>query len=82
MNNTLIYSILEIFGVLIFASEGLFVKDIELHPFINVLLAYTVYAIISFIILKFEGNFKQQPNEYVSNNWHYFIYFDTRVNLY
>lgn len=55
MNNTLVYSILEILGVLIFASEGLFVKDIELHPFINVLLAYTVYAIISFIILKFEG---------------------------
>lgn len=55
MDNTLLYSIIEIWGVLIFASEGLFVKNIELHPFINVFLAYTVYAVVSFIILQFEG---------------------------
>ena len=48
MDSQLLYIILEVLGVLIFASEGLFVKDIELHPYINVMLAYAVYAIISF----------------------------------
>ena len=38
MDSQLLYIILEILGVLIFASEGLFVKDIELHPYINVML--------------------------------------------
>jgi drug/metabolite transporter (DMT)-like permease len=55
MNETLLYSMLEILGVIIFASEGLFIKDVELHPLIGVLLTYTVYAIISFIILAVKG---------------------------
>ena len=55
MDSQLLYIILEVLGVLIFASEGLFVKDIELHPYINVMLAYAVYAIISFIILSVQG---------------------------
>jgi drug/metabolite transporter (DMT)-like permease len=55
MNETLLFSILEVLGVIIFASEGLFVKEIELHPFINILLAYAVYAIISFVILSVKG---------------------------
>ncbi len=55
MDTQLLYIILEVLGVLIFASEGLFVKDIELHPYINVMLAYAVYAIISFIVLSVQG---------------------------
>lgn len=55
MDETVLFSILEILGVIIFASEGLFIKDIELHPVINVLLAYAVYAIISFVILSVKG---------------------------
>lgn len=55
MNDTLLYSMLEILGVIIFASEGLFIKDVELHPLICVLLTYTVYTIISFIILVAKG---------------------------
>ena len=47
--------ILEILGVIIFSSEGLFVKGIELHPYINVMLVYSVYAIISFLILFIQG---------------------------
>lgn len=53
--NTLLYSVLEVLGVIIFASEGLFIKDIELHPLVNVLLAYAVYSIISFVILCARG---------------------------
>jgi len=74
MNQTLLYSIIEILGVVIFASEGLFVKDIELHPLINTLLAYTVYAIVSFVILSAQGKmnmpfFKQlaEPRFLVTN---------------
>jgi len=51
MNPTILYSVLEIIGIVLFSSEGLFVKNIELHPLINVLLAYMVYAVVSFIIL-------------------------------
>ena len=36
MNETLLYSILEVLGVFIFASEGLFIKDIELHYLENI----------------------------------------------
>ena len=56
MDETLLYSMLEILGVVIFASEGLFIKGIELHPLIGVLLTYAVYAIISFIILAIKGD--------------------------
>ena len=55
MKDALKYGLIETIGVTLFASEGLFVKDIELHPFVNVLLAYTVYAVISFIVLTFQG---------------------------
>lgn len=53
--NTLLYSLIEIIGVLLFSLEGIFVKGIELHPIINVFLTYLVYSLLSFTVLAIRG---------------------------
>jgi len=55
--NTGVYSILEVLGVILFASEGFFIKGMYLHHLINMFLMYIVWTLIPIIVLLFQGKF-------------------------